>query len=57
MGIKTDMGFDYIETAKFPTLVVNTDFKDKKIVQFDIAEDVTAILLDSNEVLWLFKLN
>ena len=40
------------ETANFPTPVVREYFKDKKIVDFEVGEDITAILLDSNEVYW-----
>jgi hypothetical protein len=52
MGIKIDMGFDFVETAKFATPVVNSDYIGKKVIGYDIAEDLVAILLDSNEVLW-----
>ena len=52
MGTRTEIGVEIYETANFPTLVVNDDFKSAKIVDFDIGEDVTVILLDNNEVFW-----
>ena len=59
MGTRTEIGVEIYETANFPTLVVNDDFKSAKIVDYDIGEDVTAILLDNNEVCLIFfsKLN
>ena len=59
MGTRTEIGVEIYETANFPTLVVNDDFKSAKIVDYDIGEDVTAILLDNNEVSLIFfsKLN
>ena len=56
MGTKTEIGVEIYETANFPTLVVNDDFKSAKIVDYDIGEDVTAILLDNNEVFTFFPL-
>ncbi len=51
MGTRTEIGVEIYETANFPTPVVNDDFQ-SKIVDFDIGEDVTAILLENNEVFW-----
>jgi alpha-tubulin suppressor-like RCC1 family protein len=52
MGIKTEIGVEIYETAQFPTKMVNEDFKTRKILQYEVAEDLTAILLDNNEVYW-----
>lgn len=52
MGTRTEIGVEIYETANFPTPVVNDDFKNSRIVDYDIGEDVTAILLDNNEVMW-----
>lgn len=32
--------------------MVNEDFKDHKIMQYDVSEDLAAVLLDNNEVYW-----
>lgn len=40
------------ETANFPTLIVHDPFKDNKIQALTVAEDITAVLLDNNEVHW-----
>jgi alpha-tubulin suppressor-like RCC1 family protein len=52
MGIKTEIGVEMYETANFATPVVNDLMKGKKIVSFDISEDIMTILLDNNDVLW-----
>ena len=60
MGITTEMVVMVYETsyfptpvtANFPTPVVNDDFKSSKILDYDIGEDVTAILLENNDVFW-----
>ena len=52
MGIKNEIGVELYETANFPTAVVNEDFANQKIVDFDIGEDIMAILLNNNEVYW-----
>jgi len=52
MGTKTEIGVEIYETANFPTPVVNDDFKSSKILDYDIGEDVTAILLENNDVFW-----
>ena len=52
MGIKNEIGVELYETANFPTAVVNEDFVNQKIVDFDIGEDIMAILLNNNEVYW-----
>jgi hypothetical protein len=40
------------DNVKIAQGTVNTDFQDKKVTGFDLGEDVIAILLDSNELLW-----
>jgi len=52
MGIKTEIGVEIYETANFPTKMVNEDFVDRKIIQYDVGEDITAVLLDNNEIYW-----
>jgi hypothetical protein len=52
MGITTEIGVEIYETANFPTPIVKEFFGGKNIVDFSVGEDVTAILLDSNEVYW-----
>lgn len=61
MGIKTEIGNSFYnngkgveiyETANFPTLIVHEPFKDNTIIDFKVAEDITAVLLDNNEVHW-----
>ena len=52
MGINSEIGVEIHETANFPTMVVNEAFKGAKIVDFKLAEDLIAILLDNNEVYW-----
>jgi len=32
--------------------VVNDNFLDKKIIDFAVGEDITVVLLDTNEVYW-----
>lgn len=45
-------GVELYETANFPTLVINSLYKDNKVVDFDLGEDTLVILLDNNEVYW-----
>lgn len=52
MGITTEIGVEIYETANFPTKVVNDNFQDKKIIDFAVGEDITVVLLDTNEVYW-----
>ena len=52
MGINSEIGVEIHETANFPTMVVNEAFRGAKIVDFKVAEDLIAILLDNNEVYW-----
>ncbi len=52
MGIKTEIGVEMYETANFPTMVINGQFKGEKIVDFDISEDIMVVLLANNEVYW-----
>ena len=58
MGTRTEIGVEIYETANFPTWVVNDNFKSGINVDYDIGEDVTAILLDDNQVyftLWFLN--
>ncbi|CAD8142128.1 unnamed protein product [Paramecium pentaurelia] len=52
MGIKNEIGVEIYETANFPTQVVRDKFGNNKIVDFVVAEDLVAVLLDNNEVYW-----
>lgn len=52
MGIRTEIGVEIYETANFPTMTVNDEFKGQKIVDFAVGEDLIAILLDNNKVHW-----
>jgi hypothetical protein len=52
MGLKNEIGVEIYETANFPTSVVMEDAGKSKIVDFWVGEDITAFLLDNNEVWW-----
>lgn len=44
LGIKTEIGIELYETANFPTKVFDDKLKGKKIVDFDVGENVTVLL-------------
>eukprot|EP00828_Plagiopyla_frontata_P040521 TRINITY_DN5519_c0_g1_i2.p4 TRINITY_DN5519_c0_g1~~TRINITY_DN5519_c0_g1_i2.p4 ORF type:complete len:155 (-),score=36.96 TRINITY_DN5519_c0_g1_i2:21-485(-) len=53
MGIKTEIGVELYETANFPTEVVqDSNMAKHKIIDFEVGEDVLAVLLSNNTVYW-----
>eukprot|EP01017_Pseudomicrothorax_dubius_P011907 TRINITY_DN1459_c0_g1_i3.p1 TRINITY_DN1459_c0_g1~~TRINITY_DN1459_c0_g1_i3.p1 ORF type:complete len:407 (-),score=115.97 TRINITY_DN1459_c0_g1_i3:137-1357(-) len=52
LGIKSDIGIEIHETAIFPSPIINDDFAGKKVVDFEIGENIMAILLETGEVFW-----
>lgn len=52
MGVQSEIGVELYETQNFPTQVKNIEFKNNKVVDYEIGEDCMVILLDNNEVWW-----
>lgn len=56
MGIKNEIGVEIYETANYPINIHTDDFPEgAKVVDFAVGENITAILLDNNEVYWSGK--
>eukprot|EP01016_Furgasonia_blochmanni_P044116 TRINITY_DN6095_c0_g1_i3.p2 TRINITY_DN6095_c0_g1~~TRINITY_DN6095_c0_g1_i3.p2 ORF type:complete len:225 (+),score=68.31 TRINITY_DN6095_c0_g1_i3:756-1430(+) len=52
LGIRSDLGIEMYETTNFPTPMINEDFKNAKIKDYAIGENISIVLLDNNEVYW-----
>jgi hypothetical protein len=43
MGVKNEIGVELFETVNFPTPVITEEFGGKKIIDFEIGEDIMVI--------------
>jgi len=51
IGVESEIGVEMFETCNFAT-AIETGRKDMKVVDFDLGENTTVILLENGEVWW-----
>lgn len=52
LGVKKDMGVELYDIIDHPTKINDANIKGKKIIDFDLGNDISVILTENNEVYW-----
>jgi len=52
LGVPKDIGVEFYDTIFHPTKINDSNIKGKKVVDFDVGEELSVILTDTNEAYW-----